>query len=82
MNADHAGWIIAANLVSVLLGVLAGRIIARKSDCERCGIEQLKAEIATLKGAISELCNLVRVLAEKAGLSVKEQLEIESIGKG
>ena len=82
MSADHAGWIIAANLISVLLGVMIGRIIARKSDCERCGIDQLKIEIANLGVEATRSYNLLRALAEKVGMTVKEQLELENLEKG
>jgi hypothetical protein len=38
----------------------------------------MKEHQATVTG----LCNLVRALAEKAGMTVKEQLELERLEKG
>jgi hypothetical protein len=43
-----------------------------KNDCKRCGIEELKREI---KG----FGNLVSSIAEKAGITLKEQLEIKNL---
>jgi hypothetical protein len=68
---EHAGWILAASLIVNLIMFWLGRRTG-KGDCKSCGITELKTEI-------SRLCNLVRALAEKAGMTVKEQLEIESI---
>ena len=55
---------------SVLLGV-AIKSWFRKSDCEKCGIEGLRMEIRAQS-------KMIRLLAEKAGVTVKEQLEIEA----
>jgi hypothetical protein len=71
--ADHAAWIIVGGIVSMILGA-ALHWLAAKDNCKNCGIGELKAEIV-------RLCNLVRALAEKTGMSVKEQLEIENIEK-
>lgn len=70
---DHAGWTIAGGLLTMIFGAALHWLFAR-NDCTKCGISELKAEI-------SRLCNLVRALAEKAGMTVKEQLEIESMEK-
>jgi uncharacterized membrane protein (DUF106 family) len=72
--ADHAAWIILATVISGLIGALIHRVFTDQK-CGKCGMAELKAEIA-------RLCNLVRALAEKVGMSVKEQLEIESIDRG
>jgi len=70
---EHAGWVLAASLIVNVLVFFLGRRYG-KGDCESCGISELKAEI-------QRLCNLVRALAEKTGMTVKEQLEIESMEK-
>ena len=72
---ENAGWMLAINLVLLIVGAGVGRFTAQKNDCSKCGIAQLKAEIV-------RLCNLVRVLCEKAGVPVKEQLQIESLEAG
>jgi hypothetical protein len=71
---DHAGWTIVGYIVCTGLGAGAHWLF-RRDNCKSCGIAELKAEIA-------RLCNLVRALAEKTGMTVKEQLEIESLEKG
>jgi len=69
---DHAGWQVAGGLILLIAGAFIGRFTVVKPDCSKCGLVELKAEI-------TRLCFLVRVLAEKVGLSVKEQLEIEKM---
>ena len=71
---EHAGWMIVGSIVSMVIGAALHWAI-RKDNCKSCGIAELKAEI-------SRLCSLVRALAEKAGMTVKEQLEIENLEKG
>ncbi|MFZ0945685.1 MAG: hypothetical protein WB930_00080 [Syntrophobacteraceae bacterium] len=71
---DHAGWIIVASLVSMGVGGWLHWLI-RKDNCKNCGIDDLRTDI-------NGMCNLVRELAARAGISVKEQLEIESLQKG
>ncbi|MFZ0931235.1 MAG: hypothetical protein WAN11_21695 [Syntrophobacteraceae bacterium] len=68
---DHAGWTVVGYMVCLIVGG-AVHWLFQRNDCTKCGIAELKAEI-------SRLCNLVRALAEKAGMTVKEQLEIESL---
>ncbi len=68
---DHAGWIVVAALVNLALGAWLHWLFT-KNNCERCGLAELKAEI-------SRLCNLVESLWEKAGLTVKERLELEGM---
>lgn len=71
--SENAGWMLSINLILLLAGTGLGRFVSsRKNECEKCGIAQLKAEII-------RLCNLVRVLCERAGVPVKEQLEIEKM---
>jgi hypothetical protein len=65
---ENAGWMLAINLLLLIVGAGVGRFTAQKNDCSKCGI--------------ARLCNLVRVLCEKAGVPVKEQLQIESLEAG
>jgi hypothetical protein len=76
---DHAGWQLAGGLILLIMGAVVGRFTAPKNDCSKCGLMELKTE---LKAEITRLCNLVRALAEKVNLSVKEQLEIERLERG
>jgi hypothetical protein len=69
---DHAGWQVAGGLLLLIAGAFVGRLLTPRNDCAKCGILELKAEIR-------RLCNLVKVLAERVQLSVKEQLEIEQM---
>jgi hypothetical protein len=71
---DHAGWQVVGYVVSAIIGA-ALHWLFRKNDCTKCGIADLKAEIA-------RLCNVVELLAEKVGLTVKERKEIESYHGG
>jgi len=71
---EHAGWIIVASIASMALGAWLHWLVA-KDNCKNCGI-------AELKDKIDGLCCLVRELAARANISVKEQLEIESMGRG
>ena len=68
---EHAGWTIVGYIVCMALGA-AIHWLFRRDNCKNCGIAELKAEIA-------RLCNLVRALAEKTGMTVKEQLEISEL---
>lgn len=68
-NFDHAGWIIVASIASALMGALAHRLFTG-NQCASCGIVQLKNEIKVLSG-------MIRLLCEKTGVKVKEQIEIE-----
>ncbi|MGA2223572.1 MAG: hypothetical protein ABSH41_03915 [Syntrophobacteraceae bacterium] len=68
---DHAGWMIVGSIASMVIGAALHWAI-RKDNCQNCGIAELKAEI-------SRLCLLVYSLAEKAGMSLKEQLEIQNL---
>jgi hypothetical protein len=70
-DVDHAGWIIVASIVSMALGAWLHWLVG-KDNCKSCGIAELKSEI-------SRLCLLVKALAEKAGMSLKEQLEIQNL---
>lgn len=70
---DHVSWTIIASISSMTLGAFIHWLFQR-NNCKYCGISELKSEI-------SRLCNLVRALAEKAGMTVKEQLEIENIDR-
>ena len=92
MNADHAGWIIAGSLICMILGAIVQKFVL-SSNCSTCGMSGLKEEIERLKqelidqmkehqATVTGLCNLVRALAEKAGMTVKEQLELERLEKG
>ena len=67
---DHTGWQVAGGLILLILGAGIGRLLSPRNDCAKCGLLELKAEI-------KRLCNLMKVLAERSNLSVKEQLEIE-----
>jgi len=69
--ADHAGWIVVGGIVLSLVSMLIGRVLSRP-DCKSCGIAELKAEVR-------QQSNLIRAIAEKAGFTVREQLEIESM---
>lgn len=68
---EHAGWYVVGYIVAIGLGAFLHWIF-RKNDCTECGISELKSEI-------SRLCLLVYALAEKAGMSLKEQLEIQNL---
>jgi hypothetical protein len=69
---DHIGWQVAGGLIVMFIGAVVGRFTVVKPDCSKCGLDLLKAEIG-------RLCNLVRVLCEKTGIPVKDQLEIENM---
>jgi hypothetical protein len=73
-SLEHAGWIIVASMASMALGAWFHWLFS-KDNCKSCGLAELKEEI-------HGMCCLVRELAARAGISVKEQLEIESMGKG
>ncbi len=75
---ENAGWIIAASLIVNIVVYLLGRHHG-SNNCATCGISELRVQIEEAAKEVSRLCNLVRALAEKAGMTVKEQLEIESI---
>ena len=47
------------------------------SQCEKCGIEGLRAEIRAQCQEIRAQSKMIRLLAEKAGVTVMEQIEIE-----
>ncbi len=66
---EHAGWMIVGSIISMGLGAWLHWLFS-KDDCKECGIADLKAEI-------SRLCNLIETLWEKAGLTVKDRLEIQ-----
>ena len=68
---EHAGWIIVASVASMALGAWLHWLFG-KDKCRDCGIAELRSDI-------EGLCNLVRELASRAGISVKEQLEIETM---
>jgi len=70
---EHAGWIIVAGLVSMALGGWLHWLFSR-NNCQKCGIADLRTEIYGMS-------NLIRELSSRAGISVKEQLEIESMGR-
>jgi hypothetical protein len=63
---------IVGSIASMALGAWLHWLFGR-DKCQSCGIKELKEEI-------SRLCKLVQALAEKAGMSVKERLEIEALG--
>jgi len=65
------------NIVIYLLGRKHG-----SNNCSTCGIAALKTQIEEAVRELARMCNLVRALAEKAGMTVKEQLEIEKISGG
>jgi hypothetical protein len=67
----NAGWIVAAGLIVSVFGYFLGRYHG-SNNCATCGIGELKAEI-------SRLCCLVESLWEKAGLTIKERLEVEAL---
>ena len=72
-SADHVAWYIVGSIASMMIG--AGiHWLLRRDNCKECGIAELKSEI-------SRLCLLVYALAEKAGMSLKEQLEIQNLEK-
>jgi len=54
---------------SLVLGVIA-KGIWQGNQCSKCGIDDLRKEIQTQS-------KMIRLLAEKAGVSVAMQLEIE-----
>ncbi|MGA2401446.1 MAG: hypothetical protein ABSG91_07040 [Syntrophobacteraceae bacterium] len=89
MSADHAGWIIAASLMCLLVGAFVQRFLLQ-SACSTCGMADLKAQIEKLKkelidqfekhdAEVRRLCLLVRALAERAGMTVQEQAELEAL---
>lgn len=69
---ERAGWQLAIGLLLLIIGAGVGRYTSPKNDCSKCGIDGLRSEI-------QRLCSLVRALAEKVNLTVKEQLEIEEL---
>jgi len=71
---EHAGWYIVGGIVTMALGGWLHWLFTR-NNCEKCGIADLKTEIYGMSA-------LIRELAARAGISPKEQLEIESMGKG
>jgi hypothetical protein len=71
--ADHAGWVVVAGIVLSLVSALVGRLSKKGPDCKNCGLDDLKAEVRRQS-------SLIRAIAEKAGFTVKDQLEIERIG--
>ncbi|MGO9020045.1 MAG: hypothetical protein ACLQVJ_17045 [Syntrophobacteraceae bacterium] len=68
---DHAGWTVVGYMVCLIVGG-AVHWLFQRNDCTKCGISELKAEIITFR-------KLLESLWEKAGLTVKERLEIESL---
>jgi hypothetical protein len=68
---EHAGWYVVGVITAMGLGAFLHWVF-RRNDCTECGIADLKSEI-------SRLCLLVYALAEKAGMSLKEQLEIQNL---
>ncbi len=73
-GADHVAWYVLGLIISAMFGA-ALHWLFRKDNCKECGIAELKAEI-------SRLCSLIETLWEKAGLTVKDRLEIEKLEKG
>jgi len=71
---DHIAWMIVGSVVSMIIGASL-HWLAAKDNCRNCGIAELKKEIV-------RLCNLVEALAEKAGMTVRERLEIQMLDKG
>jgi hypothetical protein len=78
---EHAGWMISASLIVNIVIYLLGRKHG-SNNCSTCGIAALKTQIEEAVRELARMCNLVRALAEKAGMTVKEQLEIEKISGG
>ena len=72
-GADHMAWYILGVILSAMAGAVLHWVFL-KDNCKECGIAELKSEI-------SRLCLLVYALAEKAGMSLKEQLEIQNLEK-
>lgn len=77
---DHAGWILAVSLIVSIVTYLLGRKHG-SNNCGTCGITGLNTKMGEATGEISRLCNLIETLWEKAGLTVKERLEIENLEK-
>ncbi len=75
---DHAGWQVVGYVVSAIIGA-ALHWVLRKDNCKTCGVPEKYEE---LKLEIARLCNVVELLAEKVGLTVKERKEIESFHGG
>ena len=80
---------IAIGLLSVIVGAVVQRVFL-KSNCETCGMTDLQTKIEQLQeelicqlnkhhNEMVRLSNLVRALAERAGMTVKEQLEFDSL---
>lgn len=65
----NPGWGVALALISCLAGAFAHWLLSH-NDCAKCGIVELKAEI-------ERQSKLIRALAEKVGITVPEQLQIE-----
>lgn len=65
----NPGWWIATNLIAIFAGAMI-HWFTTKDNCKKCGIIELKQEI-------ERQGKLIRALAERAGITVKDQLEIE-----
>ena len=89
MNPEYAGWLIAIGLFSLVAGAVVQKVFLR-SNCETCGMTGLQDEVQQLKDELLcqlnkhhaemvRLSNLVRALAERAGMTVKEQLEFDRL---
>ena len=88
-SLDSAGWYIVAGIMVALIGAVCQKCLGG-SDCSTCGMSDLKSEIISLKLQLESefnqhrqyvrgLCILVRALAERAGMTVKEQAELERL---
>ena len=77
---EHAAWYIVGVMVSMGLGGLAHWLYS-KDNCKHCGLMALRDEQTELKKDIKRLCVLVYELAQRAGMTLKEQLELQALEK-
>jgi hypothetical protein len=86
---DRAGWYIVGVIVVGIIGAILEKYLG-KAPCSSCEVVGLKAEISFLKNEVvseiekhrkevAKLCLLVRALAQRAGMTVREQAELESL---
>jgi hypothetical protein len=71
-SMESTGWMIVGGVVVCLISMLIGRLTAPRNDCVNCGIADLKDEVRRQS-------KLIQAIAEKAGFTVKERLEIEGM---
>ena len=77
---DHVAWYIVGVMLSMLLGGFFHWLYS-KDNCKHCGLAGLQKEQAELKEEIRRLCVLVYELAQRAGMTIKEQLELQALEK-